>query len=67
MEYFAFFMRKSMDQSQRNPTQDRWTDSPKCYANIFIDDAALGCPLIETDGRSVVDWLKVAEYFDLEV
>jgi len=53
--------------SQRNPTQDRWTDSPKCYANIFIDDAALGCPLIETDGRSVVDWLKVAEYFDLEV
>ena len=30
---------------QRNPTQDEWTTSPKAHAKIYIDDAALGCPL----------------------
>ena len=43
---------------QRNPTQDAWTSSPKAYANIYVDDAALGCPLVlPTDGRRpYVDW-----------
>jgi hypothetical protein len=31
---------------QSNPTQKNWTSSPKCYAQLYIDDAALGCPLI---------------------
>lgn len=31
---------------QTNPTQAEWTSSPKCYAQLYIDDAALGCPLI---------------------
>lgn len=44
---------------QRNPTQDKWTDSPKAYAQIYIDDAALGCPLIyPREGRPYVDWGK---------
>ena len=30
---------------QRNPEQDSWTKSPKAYAQLYIDDAALGCPL----------------------
>ena len=49
---------------QRNPTQDKWTKSPKCYAQIYIDDAALGCPLTfdETlSDRPFVDWKKVRE------
>jgi hypothetical protein len=29
-----------------NPTQKDWTTSPKSYANLYIDDASLGCPLI---------------------
>lgn len=44
---------------QRNPTQDEWTQSPKCYANLYIDDAALGCPLIyniNISDRPFVDW-----------
>lgn len=47
--------------AQRNPEQDEWTSSPKCYAHIFIDDAALGCPLVnELPGeRPFVDWAKV--------
>lgn len=44
---------------QRNPTQDDWTSSPKCYAHLFIDDAALGCPLKidkSISDRPFVDW-----------
>ena len=45
----------------RNPTQDRWTKSPKVYAHIYVDDAAYGCPLIhpEDGGRPYVDWSKI--------
>lgn len=49
---------------QRNPTQDKWTKSPKCYAQIYIDDAALGCPLTfdkTLSDRPFVDWKKVRE------
>lgn len=43
-----------------NPTQHTWTKSPKVYADILIDDVALGCPLIENpDGLPYVDWKAV--------
>ena len=29
-----------------NPTQSSWTESRKVYGQIYIDDAALGCPLV---------------------
>lgn len=53
---------------QNNPTQSTWTSSPKCFANIYIDDAALGAPLITIPGfaRPCVDWSKVKEYMSLE-
>ena len=45
-----------------NPTQSSWTTSPKCYAQIYIDDAALGCPLtLVKDKRPYVDWWGVKE------
>ena len=47
-----------------NPSQHSWTDSPKIYANLYIDDAALGIPLIyheEISNRPFVDWIKVEE------
>lgn len=48
---------------QYNPTQKSWTKSNKCYANLYIDDAALGCPLIhpENGDRPYVDWTRVRE------
>jgi hypothetical protein len=49
-----------------NPDQKSWTDSPKVYANLYIDDAALGCPLkndLSISGRPFVDWVKVREWF----
>lgn len=45
----------------RNPDQDAWTSSPKAYGEIYIDDAAFGCPLIfpRSFYRPCVDWKKV--------
>lgn len=50
---------------QRNPDQDKWSSSPKAYAHVYIDDAALGCPLKEgLEGeRPYVDWEAVEKHF----
>lgn len=45
-----------------NPQQRSWTASAKVYANAYIDDAAIGCPLRENPrlgGRPFVDWEAV--------
>lgn len=44
-----------------NPTQRSWTVSPKVYGDIYVDDAAFGCPLIFPSGfnRPCVDWQEV--------
>jgi hypothetical protein len=56
---------------QFHPTQHTWTDSNKCYAKYFIDDAALGVPLttdLSRSPRPFVDWLKIREMLvDLEL
>lgn len=48
-----------------NPSQHSWTDSPKVYANMYIDDAALGIPLVYNDMSSMmrpyVGWVRVTE------
>lgn len=44
---------------QDNPDQSRWTTSRKVYAQVYIDDAALGCPLKFDEAvcdRPFVDW-----------
>lgn len=48
---------------QTNPTQASWTSSPKAYAELYIDDAALGCPLkvSELSHRPYVDWIAVEQ------
>lgn len=50
----------------RNPTQT-WTNSPKAYGHYFIDDAAIGSPLIYDEGedRPYVDWLKVYQLINV--
>lgn len=46
-----------------NPTQDSWTSSPKAYAHFYIDDAAIGCPLIypKNGDRPYVNWHAVTQ------
>lgn len=45
----------------QNPDQAKWTQSPKIYAATYVDDAAIGCPLIyPVNGkRPYVDWAVV--------
>lgn len=43
-----------------NPTQKSWTTSPKPYANLYIDDAALGTPTIKLGKKPFVDWYTAA-------
>ena len=44
-----------------NPTQKSWTTSPKPYANLYIDDAALGMlTIMLSGGRPFVDWYAAA-------
>ena len=43
----------------QNPTQQEWTQSPKAYAQVYIDDAALGAPLcngLDETERPYINW-----------
>lgn len=47
-----------------NPEQNEWTGSPKAYANLYIDDAALGAPLKfdpSLSHRPFIDWEKAED------
>lgn len=46
-----------------NPEQKSWTESEKVYANFYIDDASIGCPLVRDHHRPYVDWPKVELIF----
>lgn len=49
-----------------NPGQKHWTSSPKVFAHFYIDDMALGCPLINNKNISnnpFVNWESVVKYF----
>lgn len=46
---------------QTNPTQKYWTTSPKCHADLYIDDSGLGIPLINDNNRTYVNWKKVRD------
>lgn len=50
---------------QFNPTQHKWTTSNKCYAHLYIDDAALGCPLLFPENqRPHVDWIAIKKLLE---
>ena len=48
-----------------NPDQKTWTHSPKAFANAYIDDAAIGCPLRQCGDveRPFIDWNVLSEHF----
>ena len=48
---------------QHNPDQDAWTSSPKAYAQLYIDDAALGAPLCPglAGEKPFIDWAAVEQ------
>jgi hypothetical protein len=49
---------------QTNPTQHEWTDSPKAYGQLILDDAAAFAPLKfdpEYSNRPFIDWDKMRD------
>ena len=49
---------------QTNPTQHEWTDSPKAYGQLIIDDAAAFAPLkydSNYSNRPFIDWDKMRD------
>ncbi len=48
-----------------NPEQKSWTDSPKAYAQLYIDDAAFGAWLLSStiSKRPYFDWTKAFNSF----
>jgi len=52
---------------QINPTQSSWTNSKKAYGHLYLDDAAIGCPLIlDKHSRPYVDWQAVETWLEKE-
>jgi hypothetical protein len=53
----------------KNPAQSAWTDSPKVYAQIYIDDAALGAPLYNglTGERPYLNWDKAKQQLETKL
>ena len=47
------------------PTQISWTDSNKIHAGAYIDDYAVGCPLIyPKNGHPYVNWPEIMEQLE---
>jgi hypothetical protein len=48
-----------------NPDQAKWTSSNKAYAQVYIDDAAFGCPCFfdAESQRQVVNWAAIEKAF----
>ena len=41
----------------QNPTQSEWSASPKAHAHIYVDDVAIGAPLIPVPGKKpYINW-----------
>ena len=65
MDAVAWFNQRKIPLAGVNlhPDQHTWTTSPKVYAHMYIDDAALGTPLIQShlpNERPFVDWDAVS-------
>lgn len=54
----GFFNYKLITVNER-PNQHEYSASPKVDADLYIDDKALGCPLVKEGGRTFVDWYAV--------
>ena len=57
--------RKNKEGTHSTLEQEKWTNSPKIFANYYIDDAAIGVPLIFDPGnKPFVDWEKLKPYLE---
>ena len=52
-----------------NPAQGTWSTSRKAYANLYVDDAGVGCPLIAVEGfaRPCVNWSVIGPAVEVQL
>jgi hydroxymethylpyrimidine pyrophosphatase-like HAD family hydrolase len=57
-----------LDAVNDNPWFSDWTNSRKVYGQKYIDDSAVGCPLIFPGGNSrpYVDWSEIRKILKME-
>ena len=60
-EAVQYLLDNDVDICGANSSPEQFSASPKQYAQIYIDDAALGCPLVYPGGRPFVNWYKVGK------
>lgn len=54
---------RPFEESEQDSKNMRNSKSPKVRANLYIDDAAAGCPLIQEEGwRPFVDWKEIEKF-----
>lgn len=52
----------------KNPTQHKWSNSPKIYGVLRVDDANVGTKLIHDDKyRPRVDWEYIDKHYTKEI
>lgn len=60
-EAMMFLEDEGINITAANVSPHQFSISPKQYAEIYIDDSALGCPKITMpDGKRVVSWSTIA-------
>lgn len=62
-EAVRFLYENGIDLDGTNYSPEQFSDSPKQYAHVYIDDSALGCPLYRFKGSWAADWCMIAEQF----
>lgn len=58
-EAIDFCKEKGLEFDGINFSPEQFSTSPKQYAHVYIDDTALGCPLVSP---RKVDWVEVIKY-----
>ena len=57
----AFCQAEGLPFMHYNDRPQSWSNSPKMYANTYVDDSAFGCPLVISpdEKKPYVDWSVV--------
>lgn len=61
---WCWAMRIPLWATNNNPDQKRWSSSKKIYAHTYLEDTAIGMPLITSARKPYVDWDQLGPMFE---
>ena len=68
LDAIEYCQENGLDMCGWNESPEQFSESPKQYAQFYVDDAAVGCPLSfdsKFSKRPYVNWVAVARYFEM--